>query len=92
MCIRDSYLSGHTLDEYRGAVEQQRDTDISAILSEDAPLPDGQAVTLAGMVTHVKRSTTRNSGQMAFANLLDFTGSIELLVFPKVDVYKRQGP
>ena len=78
------YLSGHPLDEYRGAVEQQRDTDISAILSEDAPLPDGQAVTLAGMVTHVKRSTTRNSGQMAFANLLDFTGSIELLVFPKV--------
>ena len=78
------YLSGHPLDEYREAVEQQRDTDILDILSEDTPVPDGQAVTLAGMVTNLKRSTTRNNGQMAFANLLDFTGSIELLVFPKV--------
>jgi hypothetical protein len=43
-----------------------------------------QKVTVAGMITRIRMTTTRkNNQQMAFVTIEDIQGSIELIVFPK---------
>jgi len=44
---------------------------------------DGQKTIIAGMIHEVTRKTTRNNAQMAFVELEDMYGSIEIIVFPK---------
>jgi DNA polymerase-3 subunit alpha len=58
----------------------------SDFASETGPerFADGQRVTLACVVTGVKTKTTRNNSLMAYVNLEDDTGGIEMLVFSKV--------
>jgi DNA polymerase-3 subunit alpha len=47
----------------------------------------GQKVVLAGMVTSVRRFTTKKGETMAFVQLEDVQGTVEVTVFPKT--YKR---
>ena len=50
----------------------------------------GESVRIAAVVTEVKIVVTRNSGQeMAFVRAEDETGSIELVVFPKIFKFTR---
>jgi len=50
----------------------------------------GESVRIAAVVTEVKIVVTRNSGQeMAFVRVEDDTGSIELIVFPKIFKFTR---
>ena len=44
----------------------------------------GQQVEVAGMVTDARVITTKNSREMAFVQLEDLQGSIEIVVFPNV--------
>ncbi len=44
---------------------------------------EDEFVTLAGMITAVRRTITKAQQQMLFATIEDLTGSIELIVFPK---------
>lgn len=44
---------------------------------------DGQKTIVAGMIHEVTRKTTRNNAQMAFVELEDMYGSLEIIVFPK---------
>jgi DNA polymerase III alpha subunit len=44
----------------------------------------GQKVTMAGMVSQVRRITTKGGKPMAFAQLEDLQGSIEVVIFPTV--------
>ena len=84
------YLTGHPMDEYREVIRRVRATSIGAINSDFAAetgatrFADNQRVTLACVVTAVKTKTTRNNSLMAYVNLEDDTGSIEMLVFSKV--------
>ena len=84
------YLTGHPMDEYRAVIRKIRASSIGAInsdfASETGPqqFSDDQRVTLACVVTAVKTKTTRNNSLMAYVNLEDDTGSIEMLVFSKV--------
>ena len=42
-------------------------------------------VIIGGIITKIKKITTRQGGQeMAFVKIDDFTGNCELIVFPKV--------
>ena len=77
------YLSGHPLDEYRGAMKALGVVSTGDILSSEEP-DDGQVVTLAGIVSSVKTKTTKNNSLMAYVTLEDLTGSMELIVFQKV--------
>ena len=83
------YLTGHPMDEYREAAQRCHAVPIGAILGdfsrEGGPeqFYDGQKVVLAGVVLTSKTRTTRNNSLMAYVNLEDDTGSMELLVFSK---------
>ncbi len=50
---------------------------------EDLGIFDGQKTIVAGMIHTVTRKTTRNNAQMAFVELEDMYGSVEVIVFPK---------
>lgn len=50
---------------------------------EELSIFDGQKTIIAGMVHTVTRKTTRNNAQMAFVELEDMYGSVEIIVFPK---------
>ena len=83
------YLTGHPMDEYREVIRRVRATSIGAINSDFGSdtgaqqFADNQRVTLACVVTAVKTKTTRNNSLMAYVNLEDDTGSLEMLVFSK---------
>ena len=53
-------------------------------LKENGKISDGKRVLLGGIITTVSRKFTRNNDRMAFVNLEDLYGSIEVVVFPKV--------
>lgn len=46
-------------------------------------LRDGMKVVMAGLITAVTRKITRNNAMMAFADLEDTTGNLEVIIFPK---------
>lgn len=81
------YLSGHPLDAYRAVMEAnvsatsadfRRDDETGAV-----PLRDQQKVTIGGILTEVQMKTTRKQQQMAFLQLEDRMGTVEVVVFPK---------
>ena len=86
------YLSGHPMDDYRELVKQADCATIRRIeqdlSSEDKTVPpvyrDGMNVILAGVITSIKRKTTRNNTMMAYVTVEDLTGSAELVVFSSV--------
>jgi DNA polymerase III subunit alpha len=71
------YVSSHPLADVRDQLARRADLP----LSHASTLRDGQVVTVGGLVTGVKPFTTRKGDQMAFVELDDTTGSIEVVVF-----------
>jgi len=72
------YMSGHPLSEFKDKLEK------SAIKIKD--ITDnivGKTVKLGGMINNIKKITTKNGDPMAFAQLEDFSGKVELVIFPK---------
>ena len=74
------YITGHPLDDYS-------DT-LSALLSigeiPNTVRKDRQLVRIGGILTRTKRFTTKKGDTMLFAELEDFSGKIEVTVFPRV--------
>ena len=83
------YLSGHPMDAYRAPAKRAGATPIGALLSdfarEEGPerFTDGQQITVAGIVASYKTRTTKNNSMMAYANLEDDSGFLELLLFQR---------
>ena len=88
------YLSGHPLDEYRGAWEStvtakayefaapdSDDEGESAMHPADA-LQHGEIRIVGGIITDVNAKYTKNQQAMAFVNVEDLTGTIEVIAFP----------
>lgn len=73
------YISGHPLDKYRDMMEK-RDVNIKKIKDENKK---NREVMIAGIIETIKVITTKNNEQMAFARVLDLTGSIEVVFFPR---------
>ncbi|MDP3996108.1 MAG: DNA polymerase III subunit alpha [bacterium] len=74
------YISGHPLDKYRAVLEKREDN-IKKIKEE---AKEGMMVVLGGLVEELKPIITKKNQAMAFMRLADFTGAIEVVVFPKV--------
>ncbi len=72
------YLSGHPLDQYKEKLEKQ--TQKIKNLTDNIV---GKKITLGGIITNIKKITTKNGDPMAFAQLEDTTDKIELVIFPK---------
>jgi len=73
------YVSGHPLDEHREKLEK-REMTIARIKSLAAEL----AVVVAGIVEEVRPVVTKRGDQMAFLKIADFSGMIEIVIFPKI--------
>lgn len=82
--ISGLYLSGHPLDAYRDKISRFATTGISALTGEDADRMDGRQVVLVCTVVRTKYLTTRSDSMMAFVTVEDLTGTMEVLVFPRV--------
>ena len=84
------YLSGHILDDYSEQLASIQTDQAGYILRAfgdsddgDGTYSDKMTVTLAGCVTKRTNKITKNGDPMAFVNLDDGTGEIELVCFPK---------
>ncbi len=73
------YISDHPLRHVHATLT----TRVNASLSQLMELPDKTQVTVGGIITAVKRTTTRAGSAMAFVTLEDLTSSCEVIIFPK---------
>lgn len=91
------YLTGHPLDEYADAVEKfatltgesfstdeaDRENEEDAITENDG-LKDGMSVRVAGRIASIRTLIDKRNAQMAFIELEDFFGKMEVVVFSRV--------
>ncbi|OJF13267.1 DNA polymerase III subunit alpha [Couchioplanes caeruleus] len=75
------YVSDHPLAGLEQVLANAADTTIAA-LNEEGSVPDGQVVTLAGILTGVQRRITKQGRAWASATLEDLAGGVEALFFP----------
>jgi len=75
------FFSGHPLDPYRAIIERSASMD----LSKKEGLSNERACALIGILRDMREIRTRNGRTMAFAQLEDYRGSIELIIFS--DIY-----
>ncbi|BCJ51035.1 DNA polymerase III subunit alpha [Actinoplanes sp. NBRC 14428] len=75
------YVSDHPLAGLEQVLANAADTTIAA-LNEEGSVPDGQVVTLAGILTGVQRRITKQGRPWASATLEDLAGGVETLFFP----------
>jgi DNA polymerase-3 subunit alpha len=81
------YISGHPLDRYKDEIKGFSTTSLKAEVL--AQLKDSASVTTGGLITSLKTHTQRDGRIMAFLELEEFDGSIELIVFS--DAYEKFG-
>lgn len=75
------YLTTHPLEPYRKTLAGKKLTQITELTHDRV----GERIELAGIIVTVKKIFTRaGNHEMAFAKLEDFTGIIEVVVFPKI--------
>jgi len=77
------YISAHPLQQVALDVGKT----ITAFCGEVTPEMEGERVIIAGLVRGIRTITTKNGEPMAFAQLEDLQGEIEVVVFPRV--YQR---
>ena len=78
------YLSGHPLDGYRKQIQAIGACRIADLMGEEARRYDGKHVNIVCAVIKTKFMTTRSNTMMAFTNVEDLSGTMEIIVFPKV--------
>jgi len=83
------YITGHPLKDYEEQIEK-----IATITSDELShvetnehIVDGMKVTMAGIISGKKILVTKSNKQMAFIDLEDLYGIVEVIVFP--NVYER---
>ena len=82
------YFSGHPLEEYKDVTNKlncPKTIDLLEYLeTKRENLIDNQKVNFIGIVTSSKKKFTKRDEIMAFCEVEDLYGSIEMIVFPKV--------
>lgn len=78
------YLSGHPLDTYASAIQNISSCSINQLNGESAKEYDGKNVIIVCAVVRSKIMTTKSNTLMAFTTVEDLTGTMEIIVFPKV--------
>jgi len=85
------YVSGHPLEEY----EERWKKNITAVTADfmldeetnQTKVHDGESVIVGGMITGKTVKYTKNNRMMAFLNIEDLVGNVEVIVFP--NIYER---
>lgn len=80
------YLSSDPLDKYMWAVKSAKCSDVGTIEKKisEGSLKDGESIRILGKIQHKKMHKTKNGELMCFADIEDLTGSIEMIVFPRI--------
>ncbi|KKW08182.1 MAG: polymerase III, alpha subunit protein [Candidatus Kaiserbacteria bacterium GW2011_GWA2_49_19] len=74
------YISGHPLDKFKSVLEK-REVTITKVKTE---FKEGMIVVVGGIIEEAKPIITKKNDQMMFVRLADLTGTIEVVVFPRV--------
>ena len=74
------YMSGHPTAKLQALAKQNGCMSVCDIAEGE----DGQRVKILAIITKVKRKITKSDTTMAFVTVEDVTGSVEMLVFPKI--------
>ena len=74
------YISGHPLDKFSKQLSKSRNN-LSKVKKESL---EGLTTVVAGIVEECKPILTKKGAKMAFMRLSDFSGSLEVVVFPKI--------
>jgi DNA polymerase-3 subunit alpha len=74
------YISGHPLDKHKERLEKKQ-TSISKTKNE---LREGMLGVVEGIVEEAKGIRTKNGAPMYFLRIADYSGNIEVVVFPRV--------
>ena len=92
------YISSHPLDEYAERIEKLvtvTSQDLADVLDSEEQgelhsfVRDGMQATMAGIITSKKNLITKNNKMMAFVDMEDLYGTVEVVVFP--NIYERFG-
>ncbi len=92
------YITDHPLSEYRDMIEKSvtvTSQDLAEVLEGEESgevhsfVTDGMHAVMAGIVTGRKTLITKNNKMMAFVDMEDLYGTVEVVVFP--NVYERYG-
>ena len=73
-----AYISDHPLSRVWADLEQT----ITVLTGQIDETMAGQSVTVAGMVNYVRQIITKKGDPMAFAQIEDLQGTVELVIFP----------
>ena len=73
------FVSGHPLADIADALARGGAVAVKDLRARE----DGDFVSIAGMVTGVRRTMTKAQQQMLIATIEDMTGTVEAIVFPK---------
>ncbi|MCK5674724.1 MAG: DNA polymerase III subunit alpha, partial [Spirochaetales bacterium] len=74
------YFSGHPMDEYRQVWQKSVTLNLNRT---DNAMPD-RKYTIMGTITSARVIVTKRGKQMAFLQIEDFEGSMELIIFTKI--------
>ncbi|MCH5254643.1 MAG: DNA polymerase III subunit alpha [Lachnospiraceae bacterium] len=81
------YVSGHPLEEYQEIWSKKiTNTTSDFLLDEDTNttiVKDGQPATIGGIISDKKLKYTKNEKVMAFLQIEDLLGTVEVIVFPR---------
>ncbi|MGN0370364.1 MAG: DNA polymerase III subunit alpha [Butyrivibrio sp.] len=88
------YISGHPLDGYRNLWEKNITNYASDFEIDEenghAKVRDGERVVVGGLISGVKVKMTKTGKSMAYFNIEDLAGTVEIVTFPKPFMDYRQ--
>ncbi|MDD2215246.1 MAG: DNA polymerase III subunit alpha [Eubacteriales bacterium] len=80
------YITGHPLEDYADKIKRIETVTAEELIhgEENNGIRDGMNVTVAGIISARKTLITKKNNMMAFLQLEDLYGSIEVIVFPNI--------
>jgi DNA polymerase-3 subunit alpha len=73
------YISGHPLDKYKDKLQNREFN----ILQIKEGFEEGMMVVVSGIIEEMREVTTKTGAHMAFLKLADFSGTIDVVIFPE---------
>ncbi|MBO5944793.1 MAG: DNA polymerase III subunit alpha [Clostridia bacterium] len=82
------YISSHPMEQYSDLANELKCDKIGNIINAEndfnSPYIDTASVKIMGIISSVTRKQTKKGDSMAFINIEDVSGTIEVIVFPKL--------
>ncbi|MBI5147730.1 MAG: DNA polymerase III subunit alpha [Parcubacteria group bacterium] len=75
------YISDHPLNAHLNKLAENKVQSIKEIAAKGAEIPARAVISIAGIVSRIKRITTKLGQPMIFAGIEDLSGTMEIIVF-----------